>query len=269
MELSLLSKAVLKVKERKPLVHHITNEVVMNFTANGTLAYGASPIMAKSAEEIEEIVNQADSMVLNLGTITPNKAKAMLTAGEKAAQLGIPIIIDPVGVGASSYRYRLFQDLISRFRPKVIRGNGAEMAHIVDVSWKHRGVDAIEEDKRFLEIAQAVAERYQTVTVVTGKTDVITDGNRKAKLFNGHEYLPIVTGTGCLATALIGATLSVEEDPFIASIAALTYFEVASEKAGEKADGPGSFAVYLMDELYQLEVQEMEKKSRIKWGVLS
>jgi len=143
------------------------------------------------------------------------------------------------------------------------------MAHLVNIPWKHRGVDAVGEDKSVLEIAQAVSERYQTVAVVTGKTDVITDGTRISELFNGHPYLPIISGTGCLTTALIGATLAVEEDSFIASLAALTYFEVASEKAGETAKSPGSFAVQLMDELYQLEVKEMEEKARVTWGVLS
>ncbi|MFX0559680.1 hydroxyethylthiazole kinase [Tepidibacillus infernus] len=265
MELNQVKQVVLKVKEKKPLIHHLTNLVVTNFTANGTIAYGASPIMANAVEEVEEMVRVANGLVINMGTITPEMVTAMEKAGKVANRVGIPIILDPVGVGATTYRTEVVKRMMDTFKPTVIRGNAAEMAQLAGIPWQIKGVDSVGEGGDRFEVAKKVVEKYQTVAVITGEKDIVTDGERTAVIANGHPLLSTVTGTGCLATAIIGATIAVEEDAFIASVAALTYYEIAAEKAAAKTQGPGTFAAYLMDELYQLPISDIDTMAKIEW----
>ncbi|WP_339063362.1 hydroxyethylthiazole kinase [Tepidibacillus marianensis] len=266
MELEQVIQAIKKVREKKPLIHHLTNLVVTNFTANGTIAYGASPIMANALEEVEEMVSVSNGLVINMGTITSDMVKAMLLAGKKANQVGVPIILDPVGVGATSYRTNTIFEMLEQFKPTVIRGNTAEMARLADVPWEIKGVDSVDDQEGDrLEIATRVAKKYRIIAAVTGKEDIVTDGKQVAFISNGHPILSEVTGTGCLVTALIGATIAAEENPLIATIAALTYYGFAAEKAAIVTEKPGTFAVQLIDEIYQLDLNEMSEMAKIEW----
>ncbi|TCS79202.1 hydroxyethylthiazole kinase [Tepidibacillus fermentans] len=266
MELEQIKQAIKKVREKKPLIHHLTNLVVTNFTANGTIAYGTSPIMANAPEEVEEMVSVSNGLVINIGTITSEMVEAMILAGKKANQVGVPIILDPVGVGATSYRTNTIFNMLEQFKPTVIRGNTSEMARLAEIPWEIKGVDSVDngEGDR-LAIATKVAKKYHVVAAVTGKEDIVTDGERIALIANGHPLLSEVTGTGCLVTALIGATIAAEEDHFIATVAALTYYGIAAERAAIHAKGPGSFAVQLMDEIHQLDLNEIDQKAKIEW----
>jgi len=259
-------EAVKKLRNKKPLIHHLTNIVVTNFTANGTIAYGGSPIMANAIEEVEEMVSVSNGLVINMGTITSDMVKAMMIAGKKANEMGVPIILDPVGMGATSYRTNTIIEMLKEFKPTVIRGNTAEMARLADVPWEIKGVDSVDEQEGDrLEIATIVANKYGAIAAVTGKEDIVTDGRQIAILSNGHPLLTSVTGTGCLVTAIIGATIAAEENPFIATVAALSYYGIAAEKAAIHANGPGTFAIQLMDEIYQLDLNEFRKMAKIEW----
>jgi hydroxyethylthiazole kinase len=255
-----------KIRETKPLIHNITNFVVMNFTANVLLACGASPIMAHADNEVEEIVDHAGALVLNIGTLTDAWVTAMIKAGRKASELGKPIILDPVGAGATALRTNAAKAILAQTWVNVIRGNASEILSLAGQKSATKGVDAIHSVTDAADTAGALARELGTTLAITGPIDLVTDGRRTLTIQGGHALMPYVTGTGCAASALIGAFHVVDKDPVSAAATALAFFGIAGEKAGVGAEGPGTFMARLLDALYTLSFEEVEARSRISIG---
>ncbi len=262
------AEALRLVRERKPLVHNITNYVVMNYTANVLLSCGASPVMAHAAEEVEEMVSLAGALVLNIGTLSPSWVEAMLKAGKQANGLHIPVILDPVGAGATRLRTDSARRLIKAISIQVIRGNASEILSLSSGSSGDRtkGVDSIHTVDQVTETVSTLAKKLRTVLAVTGAVDLITDGDQTFRVMNGHEMMGRVTGTGCAATAIIGAFLAVCPDSLEAATTGLSYFGLAGEKAAAKASGPGSFQIELLDSLYQMKEGDLRAGAKIQVG---
>jgi hydroxyethylthiazole kinase len=250
------------VRERKPLVHQITNYVVMNETANATLALGALPVMAHAREEVAEMARLAGALVLNIGTLSPHWVDAMLIAGKAANEAGVPVVLDPVGVGATTYRTETAKRILDEVGVAVLRGNAGEVATLVGVEAEVRGVESIATADDAAAIARAAASTLGLVTSVTGPVDHISDGERAAAVANGDPLLASVTGTGCMSSAITGCFLAVVE-PFEAAVAALAAFGVAGEDAARDAKGPGSFHAGLYDALAALEPESLDERARV------
>jgi hydroxyethylthiazole kinase len=253
-----------ELRERKPLVHQITNYVVMNDTANATLALGALPVMAHAREEVEEMVALASALVLNIGTLSPHWVEAMLLAGKAANEHGIPVVLDPVGAGATRYRTETARRLLDEVKVAVLRGNQGEVAALVGVEAEVRGVESIGAGAEPADLARTAGRNLGLVASVTGPVDHVSDGDRVLAIANGHELLAAVTGTGCMSSAITGCFLAVAEDlPLEAAAAALAAFGVAAEDAARDAKGPGSFHVGLYDALAALEPETLDARARI------
>jgi len=209
------------VRERAPLVHSITNFVVMNLNANVLLAAGASPVMAHAHEEVQSMAGIAQSLVLNIGTLEPDWIESMRLALLTASQRSIPTVLDPVGAGATAYRNQSIELLLNTASPTVIRGNGSEIMSVAGVAVQTKGVDSSAAANDALGSARALVGRTQGVVCVSGATDHIVDGKRWALLSNGHPWMTKITGVGCSATALIGAFCAVQPDAWRATVSAM------------------------------------------------
>lgn len=254
------------LRESKPLVHNITNFVVMNFTANILLAAGASPVMAHAENEVEEMVSFAKALVLNIGTLTDDWVDAMIKAGKAATTLGVPIILDPVGAGATMLRTKAAQRILAETRVSIVRGNASEILALAGGNANIRGVDAADSVEAATEQAVRLARELGVPVAITGPEDFITDGRRIVRVANGHPLMGSVTGTGCGATAIIGAFAAVDPDPVSATTAALAYYGLAGQLAADGAAGPGSFMTRFLDALYYLTPEELERGCRIEEG---
>jgi hydroxyethylthiazole kinase len=253
------------MRERKPLVHNITNYVVMNETANATLALGALPVMAHASEEVEEMARIASALVLNIGTLSPHWVEAMLLAGATATERRIPIVLDPVGAGATEYRTLTAHRLLDAVDVTVLRGNAGEVATLVGAHAEVRGVESIVAGLEPAELARTAAQRLGLVASVTGPVDHVSDGERVLAVANGHELLSTVTGTGCMSSALTGCFLAAKPgEPVEAAAEALAAFGVAAEDAARGADGPGTFHARLYDGLYALDPETLDERARIE-----
>jgi hydroxyethylthiazole kinase len=251
-----------KIRGRKPLIHHITNIVVSNLTANFTLAMGALPIMANAREEVKEIVDKADVLLLNIGTLTKEQLEAMLVAGQHARKKGKKIVFDPVGTGASNLRTEASFEIMKRVKPNIVRGNYAEICKIAGEDAKIRGVESAEGDfSKACEIVKKVANRYGCVTAISGKVDLISDGKKMARTFGGNEMLKTITGSGCMATTAIGCFASVESD-FEAAIHGLELMRICSETAA--SSGPATFQNSFLDAVFNLSREAFEKEREEK-----
>ena len=251
------------LRERRPLVHHITNYVVMNETANATLALGALPVMAHAREEVEEMVGLAGALVLNIGTLSPRWVDAMLVAGKAANAAGVLVVLDPVGAGATRYRTDTARRLLEQVEVAVLRGNPGEMATLVGVEAEVRGVESMSAGNNAASLARAAARKLGLVAAVTGPVDHVSDGERTLAVANGHELLGSVTGTGCMSTAITGCFLAAKREPLTAAAEALSAFGVAAEAAARDARGPGSFHVGLYDALAALDPETLDSLARI------
>lgn len=255
-----------KVKAQNPLIHNITNYVVMNYTANALLACGASPVMAHAYNEVAEMTNIANALVINIGTLENEWIHSMIIAVAAANKKGIPVILDPVGAGATTLRTRTALKLLHSGNISVIRGNASEILALADTQSLTKGVDAVHSVDDAIEIAKTIASTYSSIVAITGPTDIVTDGKNILKVTNGHKLMSYVTGTGCTATALIGAFCAVDNDYLKAAASALAYFGVAGELASKKATAPGSFMIALLDELYSLTPLELQQYAKIEIG---
>ena len=255
---------LLALREKKPLIHNITNYVVMNYTANALLAMGASPVMAHAQNEVEDMVAFAGALVLNIGTLTDDWISSMIKAGKKASQLDTPIILDPVGSGATPLRTNSAKNIISQTKIKVIRGNASEILSLRDENSKTKGVDSIHTVDEAAEAARNLADELHTTLAITGPVDLITDGTRVLRVSNGHPLMGYVTGTGCTATATIGAFLAVDDDPLSATATALAFFGLAGEIAAETASAPGTFMIQLLDALYTITPERLKQGCKIQ-----
>lgn len=242
---------VQRVRDATPLVHNITNYVVMNTTANTLLAVGASPVMAHAREEVADMVDLAGALVINVGTLEPAWVEAMGIAMRRADERDIPIVLDPVGAGATPYRTDATHDLLETAAPSVIRGNASEILAVATADARTRGVDSADAADDALEAAEALHHKYGSTVAVTGEIDYVV-GERTVRLTGGHPLMGRVTGTGCAATALCAAFAAVDGSPWQATASALAAFGAAGAVAGERAEGPGTMQLYLYDALYGL-----------------
>jgi len=253
------------LREHKPLVHQITNYVVMNETANATLALGALPVMAHAGEEVEEMVQLASALVLNIGTLSEHWVDSMLLAGVAANGRGIPVVLDPVGVGATEYRTATARRILDLVDVTVLRGNAGEIATLVGAQAEVRGVESISTGLAPAQLAQEAARRLGVVASVTGPVDHVSDGERVLSVANGHELLAAVTGTGCMSSAITGCFLARKPDePLEAAAEALAAFGVAAEDAAAGAGGPGTFHARLYDALYALDFVTLDGRAHIE-----
>ncbi|SFT27044.1 hydroxyethylthiazole kinase [Paenibacillus sp. BC26] len=266
MNIQTVASKLKQVRETNPLIHNITNVVVTNFTANGLLALGASPVMAYAKQEVADIAKISGALVLNIGTLNETEIEAMKLAGSSANAHGVPVVLDPVGAGASAYRTDTARGLLADVKVSIIRGNAAEIANVVGREWTIKGVDAGTSGGDVVELAKHAAAQLGTVVVITGEADIVSDGTRTFAVRNGDAILTRVTGTGCLLTSVIGAFAAVESDLILASVAALTAYGVAAELAAGKAagQGPGSFQIAFLDQLANVTAADIEKLGRVE-----
>ena len=253
-----------RLREAKPLVHQITNYVVMNETANATLALGALPVMAHASEEVEEMAAIAGALVLNIGTLSPGWVEAMLLAGGAANAHGVPVVLDPVGAGATTYRTETAKRILGQVDVAVLRGNAGEVATLVGVEAEVRGVESIGGGGDPAELARGAARALGLVASVTGPVDHVSDGERVLAIANGDPLMASITGTGCMSSALTGCFLAVNRGrPLEAAAEALVAFGVAGEDAARDAKGPGSFHVALYDALAALDPATLDERARV------
>jgi len=253
-----------ELRERKPLVHQITNYVVMNETANATLALGALPVMAHAREEVVEMVGLASALVINIGTLSEHWIEAMLLAGRAASMRGIPVVLDPVGAGATAYRTDTARLILDEVAVTVLRGNAGEVATLVGTKAEVRGVESIAAGLEPEELAREAGRQLGLVACVTGPVDHVSDGERSLAVANGHPLLASVTGTGCISSALTGCFLAAEPDePLEAAAEALAALGVAAEDAADGAAGPGTFHARLYDALAALDPATLDGRARI------
>ena len=257
--------ALARLRAEKPLVHQITNYVVMNETANATLALGALPVMAHAPQEVEEMASAAGALVLNIGTLSDPWIEAMRLAGRAANAAGVPVVLDPVGAGATAYRTATAKRLADELDLAVVRGNAAEIATLAGRPAEIRGVESIGTEGSGADLARAAAAALGCVVAVTGAIDYVSDGERVVAVANGHELLGTVTGTGCMATAVTGCLLAVRrDDPLAGAAEALVAFGLAGEDAARGANGPGSFHSALYDALYALDPETIDSRARVE-----
>ncbi|OAM26708.1 MULTISPECIES: hydroxyethylthiazole kinase [Eikenella] len=258
-----------QVRARNPLVHNITNIVSANFSANGLLAIGASPIMADSVDEMDELAAASSAVVLNIGTLNVHKVEAMLAAGKSANRAGVPVVLDPVGAGFTALRRDTTARLLREIRFAAVRGNAGEMAHIAGVAWQAKGVDAGSGSADLQEIAQRIAQQHGCIAAISGETDYVSDGSRTAKLNNGTPLFPKVTASGCLLSTVVGAFAAVAApgDMLHAVAEACTVYAVAGELAaqGLQDTQSGSFAVSLIDHLGSISARQAADRARVEW----
>ncbi len=250
------------IRKKKPLIHNITNLVTMNVTANALLAVGASPVMAHAHNEVEDMLSLSDALVLNLGTLSDDRVFSMLKAGKKASQLQLPVILDPVGSGSTTFRTASAKNLIEKVNIRVIRANPSEILSLVNRDSKTRGVDSCHSVDDACMAAKKLAKELNSTLAITGQADLVTDGNRVIRILNGHPLMGCITGSGCMATAIIAAFVSVASDVPGAVASALAFFGLAGEIAGRGAVGPGTFMVKLLDALYTITPGDLEKGAR-------
>ncbi|SBW10425.1 Hydroxyethylthiazole kinase [uncultured delta proteobacterium] len=254
------------LRKQAPLVHNITNFVVMEVTANALLAIGASPVMAHELDEVEEITGLASALVLNIGTLSRNSIPSMHKALETALARNIPVVIDPVGAGASRLRTATALALLEKSRAAMLRGNASEILTLAGHSGRTKGVDSTASSASAVEAAKSLARQFGCAVSVSGETDLVTDGERLCFIHGGDAIMPRVTGMGCSASALAGAFAGVcNGDRMLALIAAMSVMAAAGFAAARKAAGPGSFRPLFLDALYAMDQAMLEKGAVISY----
>lgn len=252
------------IRSGGPLIHNITNYVVMNTTANALLAIGASPVMAHAIEEVEEMTELAAALVINIGTLSQPWIAAMRKAAGRARQLRIPIVLDPVGAGATRFRTETARRLLEETPPTILRGNASEIRALALDEKGTKGVESRLDSTEAREAAGILASRFGCVVSVSGAVDLITDGTFAAHVANGHPLMTRVTGLGCTASALIGAFAAVNPNPYRAATHAMAVMGIAGEIAAERAEGPAGFQVHFIDALFKLEAGDIESRLRME-----
>lgn len=256
-------QAYRRIRTAAPLVLNITNYVVMNTTANALLAAGASPIMAHAIEEAEEMAGLASALVINIGTLSAPWVESMLKAGKAARARGIPVVLDPVGCGATRFRTETSLKLLREVRPSIVRGNASEIRALAHAGGQTKGVDSLHTPEEALEDARALSRHADCAVSVSGAVDLVVDGDATKRIANGHPIMTRVTGMGCTASALTGAFAAVAASRFDAAAGAMAVMGVAGDLAAEKSVGPGSFQVHFLDTLHTLDVAAFSARARI------
>ncbi|MFC1666489.1 hydroxyethylthiazole kinase [Candidatus Omnitrophota bacterium] len=253
-----------RVRAEKPLVHHLTNWVTIYDCANIVKVFGAAPVMAHAIEEVEDMVSLASSLVLNIGTLTPDFVDSMKRAAKSANKKGIPVTLDVCGAGATRLRNEKSFELLKDAKIDIIKGNASEVARIAGENVQTKGVDASEVEKDLIELAMHLAAKRNATVVITGKEDVIADKDKHFIVKNGCDMMSHVVGTGCMATSVIGTFSAVEKDLAKAATAGLTCYEIAAEFACKDSAGPGTFKERLFDNIYNLDREKIEKLKRVE-----
>ncbi|WP_207434638.1 hydroxyethylthiazole kinase [Sabulibacter ruber] len=252
------------VRAQSPLVHNITNYVVMNNTANALLAAGASPVMAHAHPEVKDMVSIAGALVVNIGTLDEYWVESMRLAAQQAHILHKPWILDPVGAGATPYRNQVLEELLT-YKPTVIRGNASEIMALAKTASQTKGVDSTHQSQEAQEAALHLSASTGAVLCISGATDIVVSPDKSHTLSNGHPLMAKVTGMGCTASALTGACCAVlPDDPFTATAAAMALMGVAGEIAAERAAGPGTLQLHFLDALHQLTEQEFNSRLKLR-----
>jgi hydroxyethylthiazole kinase len=263
-----------RLKNKKPLIHNITNYVTVNDCANILLAIGASPIMADDLKESADITSIASALVINIGTLNERTIESMIASGKKANELNIPVVLDPVGAGASSFRNETTKRILEEIKISVLRGNMSEIKFIAGLECETKGVDASESDLKSdsdegVRVAKSLAKRFNCIVAITGVCDIVSDGEKSVTIANGTKMLSNVTGTGCMTTALVGGYLGAcetKEDLFIAAISGIVSMGICGEIAEERAGniGLGSFHMAIIDAVSNLDEDILLNRSKIK-----
>ncbi|MFZ5631344.1 MAG: hydroxyethylthiazole kinase [Bacillota bacterium] len=269
-----LTEKVAALRERRPLIHHLTNYVVMNDCANMVLAAGGSPVMAHAPEEVAELAAVSGALVLNIGTLTTDWIEAMITAGRAANEAGAPVVLDPVGAGATRLRTDSCLRILQEVKVSVVRANASEAAVLAGQDARVKGVDAVSGDG--FAAARALARRFNLVAAVTGVLDYVSDGRRTYRIANGDAWLSRITGTGCMASSVVACFCAVEEDYLTAAASALAFYGAAGEIAAGKAPpdpgapapapptGPMAFKNALFDAVYSLPGEKAARLARVE-----
>lgn len=254
-----------KIRKEKPLIHHITNYVVANETANLTLAFGALPVMSHSIDEVEEMVSHAKALLLNIGTLDKEQIESMIVTGKKANELGIPVILDPVGAGATTLRTESAVRIMKEVKITAIRGNVAEISILAGHQASIAGVEALGGSESVEDAVKDLARKWECLVCATGATDYVSDGRRLALIKNGHPMLSTVTGTGCMASTSLAIFLSLAEDKFESSVESLATFGIIGELAAEKADKmPGTYHQEIYNVTYNLTDDVVSARKRVE-----
>jgi hydroxyethylthiazole kinase len=257
------SQLLTRVREQKPIVHHLTNWVTIYDCANIVKVFGASPVMAHAPEEVADMIQIASALVLNIGTLTVEFVEAMKIAAKSANKKGIPVVLDVCGAGATKLRDDKCRELINGTRIDIIKGNASEVARIAGENVRTKGVDAADVGRDLVDIARVLARERKCTVVITGKEDIIADAGKVLIVKNGHPLMACVVGTGCMAASVIGTFAAVEKDYTAAAAAGLACYEIAAERAAEKAAGPGSFKELLFDKIYALDTAAVDRMQKI------
>ena len=244
-----IKNIVAKIKEERPLILNVTNDVTMDFIANGLLSLGASPVMSKAQEEIDDLLQLANSVVINLGTLDEKFIALCEYVCGIANQLKKPIVLDPVGAGASRYRTHTNLNLINNYHVAIIRGNASEIMSLSGAAIKTKGVDSTAQSDLAIDSAKQLSIYYDVAVVVSGEKDIVVDGHDVRQFTYGSPLMPQVVGTGCLFSAVVGAFHAVEKNRFDASISATVFYGICGENAAKRAQGPASFKIKFLDEL--------------------
>jgi hydroxyethylthiazole kinase len=257
-----------RIREEAPLVHNITNYVVMNTTANALLAVGASPVMAHAIEEVEEMAGLARALVINIGTLSAPWIEAMVKAGREARRRGLPVVLDPVGSGATRLRTGTAAMLVREIRPAIIRGNASEIRSLAFAEQGTKGVDSAHAAEESLDAARILSEGCGCTVVVSGAVDLVVSGSAVIRISNGHPLMSRVTGMGCTASALAGAFAAVNPSAVKAAAHAMALMGIAGEIAAGLSPGPGSFQVTFMDTLHTIRQADIEGRLRLQMSRL-
>lgn len=259
-----ISSRLLTLRAAAPLVHNITNFVVMNNTANALLAVGASPVMAHAIDEIDQVVSLAGALVINIGTLSTDWANSMLRAADRANERQTPWVLDPVGAGISTLRNDTLLQLLNR-NPTVIRGNASEILAMHQMGTPGgKGVDSTQSSDQALQAAKDLNQRYGSTVCVSGKIDYVVSDTRSAAIHNGHQLMQKVTGLGCTASALIGAFLALKGDVFQETVSGMAITSLAGERAASVAEGPGTLQLHFYDCLYKLDQQTVHEHVKVE-----
>lgn len=262
-----------KVRKQKPLVHNITNYVVMNSTANALLALGASPVMAHAKEEVSDMVKIASALAVNIGTLSRHWIDAMSLAMKAARDKGIPIVFDPVGAGATPYRNEACKRLLKEIAPSILRGNPSEIIAVAKVlgledkleqdNVTTKGVDSTVQGLSAISAGHSLSEYLGCVVSISGETDYIVQQEKVCKVENGNSMMPLVTGLGCTATALTAAFAAINASPLEAALNAMVIMGIAGEKAAEDSLGPGTMQLEFIDALYAIDYEQIASRIRV------
>ncbi len=256
-----VASALNRIRELCPLVHHITNSVTINDCANITLAIGASPVMADDENEVKEMVGLAKALVLNIGTLNSRTVHSMLIAGKRANELGIPVVLDPVGAGATNYRTMWAKRLFKELDISVIRGNASEIIAVSGAIGNTKGVDSASDTEAAVVCAKKLIEFKPCTVAVTGAIDIVMDDKSEIRLKNGTEMMKAVTGTGCMVSSLTGSFCGVGTQPFTAAVSALAVIGIAGElakKSLEKDEAIGTFKARLFDYVHTMNERKID-----------